>query len=260
MPSIPRIYNCNINISPAVQQTVGEAYKYNKKAFLDPVTNKLPESKNLLQFCPPIYDQGSLGACTGFASSSMREIIQRIAGKEAPQLSPLFIYYFERCAEKTVATDSGASLTDALWTLLQRGDVPIDLDPYSIETFRTRPDKKLDKVAQDFKILSAKHLHSLQDLKTCIAEGFPFVGGITVFQSFESPEVARTGNVPMPDTSREQVLGGHAVCFVGYDDSSQTFLVRNSWGHTWGTNGYFRLPYSYVQNINLANDFWTARI
>ena len=66
-------------------------------------------------------------------------------------------------------------------------------------------------------------------MKGCLASGYPFVFGFTVYDSFESQQVAKTGVVPMP-AAGESVLGGHAVMAVGYDDSQQRFIVRNSWG------------------------------
>ena len=71
-------------------------------------------------------------------------------------------------------------------------------------------------------------------MKQCLASGFPFVIGFQVYQSFESDQVASTGIVPMPDVNNEQLLGGHAVLVVGYDDSNQWFIVRNSWGSWMG--------------------------
>ncbi len=50
----------------------------------------------------------------------------------------------------------------------------------------------------------------------------------------------------------EQVLGGHAVLAVGYDDAEQRLLAKNSWGEAWGKKGYFTIPYAYVTNTNLA--------
>ena len=38
--------------------------------------------------------------------------------------------------------------------------------------------------------------------------------------------------------------GGHAVLAVGWDDASQAFIVKNSWGSGWGDSGYFRIAYS----------------
>jgi C1A family cysteine protease len=58
----------------------------------------------------------------------------------------------------------------------------------------------------------------------------------------------------------EKSIGGHAVMAVGYDDSQNWFIVRNSWGVGWGIEGYFTLPYAYLLEQNLASDFWTIRI
>ena len=99
----------------------------------------------------------------------------------------------------------------------------------------------------------------LTQLKGCLADGFPFLLGFTVYESFEGSEVARTGVMPMPDLANERMLGGHAVLAVGYDDSEQRFLVRNSWGDGWGQGGYFTMPYAYLTQSSLSSDFWTIR-
>jgi C1A family cysteine protease len=95
----------------------------------------------------------------------------------------------------------------------------------------------------------------LVSLKSCLAAGYPFVFGFSVYDSFESAAVAATGIVPLPDVSTEELLGGHAVMACGYNDAKQVFIVRNSWGE-WGNNGYFTLPYSYMTSGDLASDFW----
>jgi C1A family cysteine protease len=95
-------------------------------------------------------------------------------------------------------------------------------------------------------------------MKGCLADGFPFVLGFSVYSSFESDEVAKTGIVPLPQPNEEQ-CGGHAVLCVGYNDATQNFLVRNSWGSSWGQGGHFWINYSYLTNPNLASDFWTLR-
>jgi C1A family cysteine protease len=96
-------------------------------------------------------------------------------------------------------------------------------------------------------------------MKGCLASGYPFVFGFTVYESFEGAVVRQTGHAPMP-APRERAIGGHAVMAVGYDDARQWFLVRNSWGPRWGMAGYFTLPYSYLIQAVLSKDFWTIRI
>ena len=90
----------------------------------------------------------------------------------------------------------------------------------------------------------------------CLSQGYPFVFGFTVYESFESPVVKRTGVANMPKKG-ESVLGGHAVLAVGYNLKEKRFLVRNSWGKQWGKEGYFTMPFEYLET--LAADFWTIR-
>ncbi|MNY65566.1 Papain family cysteine protease [compost metagenome] len=85
------------------------------------------------------------------------------------------------------------------------------------------------------------------------------VFAIDVYESFAGPQAAQTGQIPMPDMSREKRLGAHALLCVGFDDASQTLIIRNSWGSNWGHGGYAYLPYAYVQQ-GLVKDGWTARL
>ena len=79
-----------------------------------------------------------------------------------------------------------------------------------------------------------------------------------VYSSFESEELAATGMMPMPSAEdlAQGPIGGHALCAVGYDDSKQAFIIRNSWGPYWGLSGYFYMPYAYIANPSYASDFW----
>ena len=99
---------------------------------------------------------------------------------------------------------------------------------------------------------------SLVLMKGCLASGFPFVFGFTVYESFESNAVASSGIVPMP-APNEKIVGGHAVVLVGYNDAVDRFRVRNSWGTRWGQKGYFEMPYLYVTSGSLASDFWVVQ-
>ena len=174
--------------------------------------------------------------------------------------SRLFIYYNERVMEGTVNEDSGAQIRDGIKSVAQQGDCPETLWPYDITKFAVKPPAQCYQQALKFKALQYQRLSQiLNQLKGCLASGYPFVFGFTVYSSFESQQVAQTGHAPMPSPP-EASVGGHAVMAVGYDDSQNWFIVRNSWGVGWGMQGYFTLPYAYLLEQNLANDFWTIRI
>src|SRR5438093_363067 len=100
--------------------------------------------------------------------------------------------------------------------------------------------------------------NGLVGLLTCVASGYPFVFGFSVYETFESPAVAQSGVVQLPKRG-ERLVGGHAVVAAGYDMPAKRFLVRNSWGTGWGRRGYFTMPFDYVTNAYLAADFWTIR-
>ena len=220
----------------------------------------LPPNMDLTNQCPPVYDQGQLGSCTANAIAAAIEfdLMKQKMNIFCP--SRLFIYYNERVIEGTVASDSGAQIRDGIKSVATLGDCPETLWPYIIAKFAVKPPPNCCSKAKKYKVLSYQRL--LQDanqLKGCLASGYPFVFGFTVYTSFESDAVAQSGVVPMPSPG-EKTMGGHAVMAVGYDDSTQRFVVRNSWGDGWGMKGYFTIPYGYLLDQNLSSDFWTIHV
>ncbi len=221
---------------------------------------KLPEKVDHRSKCPKVYNQGELGSCTANAIGAALEfdqMKQRLKNVSTP--SRLFIYYNERAIEGTVDSDSGAMIRDGVKSVAKQGACPEKSWPYEIERFRDKPGR--DCYAQGRQHQAIRYLRvnqTLGQLKGCLAEGFPFVFGFSVYEGFESPQVAKTGEVQMPG-AKEKFLGGHAVLAVGYDERSQRFIVRNSWGTQWGKRGYFTMPYPYLLQPSLSQDFWTIR-
>jgi C1A family cysteine protease len=221
---------------------------------------ELPATADLRAKCPPVYDQGQLGSCTANAIAGAIEF-DRMKQKLSDFVpSRLFIYYNERVIEGTVGIDSGAMIRDGIKSVASQGVCPEAEWPYVISKFTRKPpakaykDAKLDRAVQYQSIVQ-----DINQMKGCLASGYPFIFGFTVYESFESPEVARTGHAPMPRFG-ERAVGGHAVMAVGYDDARQWFVVRNSWGAGWGMKGYFTMPYAYLLQGGLSQDFWTIRL
>jgi C1A family cysteine protease len=223
------------------------------------VPAKLPVSVDLRKTCSKVEDQGELGSCTANSLAGALEFLER-KDKVKPfvDFSRLFIYYNERVIEHTVRSDSGAMLRDGIKTLAKQGACSEVSWPYDIVRFAKKPTAACYKEALNHVITSYHRIITVDEMRTCLAEGFPFVFGFSVYESFETQTVAKTGTVVMPK-SKEKCLGGHAVMAVGYDDAKKRFLVRNSWGTDWGQKGYFTMPYDYLKSRDLSDDFWTIR-
>ena len=219
---------------------------------------KLPPSVDLSSQCSAVEDQGQLGSCTANALVGNLEFLEKKSGKPVTNLSRLFIYYNERVMEGTVKEDAGAMIRDGVKSLANQGVCAEKQWPYTISKFAQQPSASCVKAALNRKVVSYHRLLSLQDMKKCLAEGYPFVFGFSVYEGFESPAVAKTGMLDLPQPGERQ-LGGHAIMAVGYTESTQRLLIRNSWGADWGLKGYFTMPYAYAANTNLADDFWTIR-
>ncbi len=174
--------------------------------------------------------------------------------------SRLFIYYNERAIEGTVDSDSGAQIRDGIKTVAAEGACPETMWPYIESSFSVRPGTACYQCAKLHPAVQYERVpQDAGQLKGCLAAGYPFVFGFSVYESFEGDAVAKSGMVPMPGAFETEV-GGHAVIAVGYNDSVQRFLVRNSWGSKWGVGGYFTIPYAYLTNSDLASDFWVIRV
>jgi C1A family cysteine protease len=142
----------------------------------------LPQSVDLRPGCPPVYDQGDLGACTANAISAAVEFDQRKQKLQFFTPSRLFIYYNERALEGTISTDSGAMLRDGIKTMAREGVCPETMWPYDQSKFAERPSAQCYKSAKAHP--AVQYSRVAQDpaqLKACLAAGYPFVLGFTIW-------------------------------------------------------------------------------
>ena len=235
---------------------------------LKPLAIEVPDKIDLRPFCSDVENQESLGSCTANAITGNLEFLDKLPDNNYIDVSRLFIYYNTRALEGTVDTDSGSAIRDGIKTLASLGYCSESLWNYDISKFAQRPSEECYIEAQNHKIVSYYSMTTLNEMLTCLADGYPFVFGISIYESFESKKTTREGIVKMPDSGfigfikhlfgrGEKYLGGHAIMAVGYDRKKKQFLCRNSWGKDWGQQGYFVIPFKYLET--LANDFWTIR-
>jgi C1A family cysteine protease len=213
-------------------------------------------------FLPEVWDQGQLGSCVSHGTDAAYAYDLAKQGIQSNWSgSRLFIYYNGRDIEGTVNEDSGLTIRDGIKSLNQYGTPPESDWAYDISRFTEKPPQQ---AYDDGKLREAVKYAAVgqnaAEMKACLTAGYPIVIGFTVYSSFESGEVARTGDVPMPALN-EGIAGGHCVVVVGYTvrNGNPVWICRNSWGTGWGDQGYFYFPEAYLLNADLADDFWVVQ-
>ena len=213
----------------------------------------LPKLVDFRGLFPKVQDQLDLGSCTAHAIAGAMGALRK-----GVHYSRLFIYYQERVIERTVGEDAGAQLRSGVKACAKLGAPYERYCDYITKRFMRKPSKMAYHMALGHTITKYQRVNSLLQLRSALADTVPVVFGFSVYDSFESEKTALTGKVAMPGKS-EPLIGGHAVCAVGYDDRERVVICRNSWGAEWGDRGYFYLPYRYVEDRNLSDDYWAIR-
>ncbi len=227
------------------------------------VVRVFPSSHSLRAMMPEVDEQIGLGACTAHSIKGLlqyREMTDENHGRLVVP-SRLFVYYNARVLEGTVREDSGVSIRTAIKAVVKWGVCDEAMWGYSDlkKAFTKRPPQECYDLARKYRVTTYGRVQrGLLDLKAHLLLGDPVAFGFAVYDSFESEETTNTGIVKMPNMS-ESCMGGHAVLLVGWDDARQSFEVRNSWGSGWGDKGYCWMPYGYVTNHLLCDDFWTMQ-
>jgi C1A family cysteine protease len=210
---------------------------------------------------PDVFDQGQLGSCTANAVAAAVEYDAKLNGTDPGFLSRLWIYYYERKLEGAPPDqDTGAYGRDGLKVCHKLGVPPEAGWPYDVSKFADEPPASLAAEARRHRISNYRVVpRNLDSMRAVLSNRQTIAFGFSVYESFESQQVARTGIVPVP-TRAEKQLGGHEVLLVGYlNDEPNYGLVRNSWGTGWGIKGYFLMPWAYLLDAHLASDFRTIR-
>lgn len=229
------------------------------RAFSLSAAEALPTFVEPLGSTDKVEDQGQLGSCTGNSTTTALEI----SLKTSTQYSRLMAYYNGRLIENNVKNDDGAMIRDVIKGVQTYGVAAETSWPYNIAKFARKPTVAAYKNAKKVLPLLASYerLTTVTDIKTALAAGLGVVFGFSVPEFFEGQDVATTGWVRLP-TKADKMVGGHAVCAIGYDernaDGKGSFIwVRNSWGTSWGLNGNFKMPYGwFTAPGRLVDDIW----
>jgi len=212
---------------------------------------------DLRHLFPDVYDQGSTSSCVAQSTAGAFQYTRMAQGLPNWIPSRLFIYWNARDYEHCADIDGGSQIRDGVKAVANFGVCPEIEWPFGIAPINAKPSLEAYQAAQHAKATQYASVdQSLNHILSCLNHKLPVIFGSSVFQAFEGEEVAKTGNVPMPDAT-ERPIGGHAQVIVGWKPETQHFIVRNSWGKNWGIEGYSYFPRDYILSPDLSSDFWT---
>jgi C1A family cysteine protease len=202
-----------------------------------------------------VLDQGDEGSCTAHYGAKQLTFLYKKYKAVDAEFSPAFIYYKSREFDGSLDQgDCGSMGRSVCHVLNQFGAALRSDEPYTPGDFSTAPTDAQLAEALTYKAGAFHRIQNVQDMKTCLASGYVFGIGFTVYESFES---IKADGLWAPDTT-ENVLGGHETTVIGYDDSVNggSFKVRNSWGVGFGASGNFWMRYADAGNPDILQDAW----
>ena len=238
------------NIKPSLPDDRDYIYKNDS-------TEVLRESVDLREWDTIVESQYDLGSCSSNALTNAYELcVNRMYPEYFTHLSRLFIYYNTRAEYGDIQKDNGMFLRDGLKSLSKFGVCTEQLWPYDLDKFDDRPTDECYEDAKKRIILKYQKLISNYYITQVLNHNKPVVFGMQIYESFmDLNERISTVNFP---GRKERSLGGHAMCMVGYDLNNRLFLAKNSFGTSWGNNGYCWIPFDYITQEGY--DIWTFDI
>ena len=220
----------------------------------------LPPKVDLRPWMTKVEDQSQTNSCSANATAGAYEyLMKRHLGDAGYDVSRMFMYFNGRSDAADEIADEGAALGDVIAGLQQAGACSERTWPFDVKRVNEQPNDNAFEEAAQFLVEDVQQIPTELDAwKSALALGSPIIFGLKLFGSFDKHR--KPGLVPAPtktETGRES-HGGHAMLCVGYSDADNVFIVRNSWGESWGDKGYCYIPYAYVMSEDYNfGDSWT---
>lgn len=202
-----------------------------------------PTSVDLSASAPAIGNQGALSSCTAWATGYYgRYWLRHRATGSSPLFAPMFLY-----SRTSNGVDGGSYFADNFRYLKEQGVTPQSQYPKGNYNYVDQPTSaeiaaaapyRIDGYATLFVGGNAGSKETL--IKSALAQGQPVMLNIPVYPMFQQ-FVGQDYQGPGAD---EALLGWHAVWAPAYDATG--LWIANSWGTTWGSNGWARLSWAFV--------------
>jgi hypothetical protein len=223
-----------------------------KKAKLVRALDTLPSRASIKAYAPYPKNQEQYGTCAAWAGAYCARTIQdaiknNLADRDSITkyaYSPAFLFRLLRPNDGSCV--GGSDLERALRVLKSKGCIPYSILPVQCidSVNKTQLDKaassKLKDYVRLFDISSSANI-KVQAVKKAISEKKPVVVGMICPPSFD-----HVYNYWKPTEQPLEIYPGHAMCIVSYDDTlyNGAFEIQNSWGTTWGNDGYIWIKYT----------------
>jgi C1A family cysteine protease len=213
---------------------------------------KLPESHDLRAPWWKVGDQGYTGSCVGWATADgVGRQVMVGAGKirRSQRLSPRFIWMASKETDEfrnrptSFVEESGTSLKAAM-NVARRHGFALERDlPFEVQTAMwLGPERALYASAARRRISYVNLRLDLQRWKSWLVTKGPILAGLWVDDHWNN--LGPDGRLDAWDPA--SAYGGHAVCIVGYRKDGR-FIVRNSWGTSWGHRGFAYVTPAYLR-------------
>jgi hypothetical protein len=213
---------------------------------------KLPKAVPILPKLPRRHQQGGIPLCVGNATASQISYGHTKQGLPDPDPSRMFLSYNARDIEGSAHELVGTSIRSCIKAASKLGVCNETTWPYIEQMATITPSSFAYVNALKDRVLSYYRIIGQREMKVCLANGFPFIFGVAVYENW--PMQTPNGLIPMP---QGLLLGWHAIWGVGYDQIGLHFA--NSWGDEWGDHGLGYLPWSYL-TPDKCGDMWTIRL
>mmetsp|Transcript_19549 Transcript_19549/g.32816 ORF Transcript_19549/g.32816 Transcript_19549/m.32816 type:complete len:431 (-) Transcript_19549:104-1396(-) len=226
-------------------------------------SKRVPAKVDLRNYMTTVEDQSQTNSCCAnavcgaYEYMGKRDAMEKGGSVFVDDISRLFIYYVGRKRDQQLfredtslaPRDEGMSLGGALSALEMKGACLEKNWPFNINRVNDTPSNACFREAIRYKIAESRKVPvDLSSMRQCLAEGHPIVFGLKLTAQFFKPSPG--GGIVTPDVDDPQSAehGLHAMLIVGYSDRQEVFIVRNSWGTSWGDGGYGYVPYDYICN------------
>lgn len=224
------------------------------RSYAAPRVGALPERFSLRRNVQQILDQGNTSSCVAHAYAQAIAVCEDLAGLPYDPISRLYLYSCARAVTGDERADGGTYLRSGAKALQLMGAPPEDSWPFRESQVNSIPGLGAHMLAHPrrngrYARIAGSGEQRLHACRAAIASGQPFVFGTTVAESIFDYE----GGVIDRPADSDPIAGGHALCCVGY--SPEGFLIANSWGPSWGVQGFCWLSNDYMA-WSETSDLW----